>query len=424
MGSPSNGSAIGLASLGPQPEIEDLFVQIAESEAFYRAPVMRALLLYLWRHRGQPLSEYAIAVDVLKRSSDFDPKTDATVRVQVSRLRAKLDDFYEGEGLAIPLKLRVPLGGHELEWVCEAPQSAPPATLKTVPKGYWGALVGLAALALVFGSLSIVLLLQNRSMKAAMLAAPAPLPRLWQSFLASGKSTIIVVPSPVHFAWPDHNVYLRDLMVSEFSDWQSSPFVRGFAEKLGPPTLLQPYVGALDMSAGIKLLQYLQKHAQAVELIESRNFEADSYRGKDSIFVGLPRNTGYLKPMLERTNFYLAGATTTSPAIVRTRSPRAGEPTEYRRMQYGVDRRTDPGIVVLTPASPEGTRSLLLIGANPSTLTSVLVARDGLKLLDEQWVKAGSPDGWEAVVQAEIFRNKVLRAWPVALRPLPATFWK
>jgi DNA-binding response OmpR family regulator len=55
---------------------------------------MRSLLLYLWKHQGEPISEYAIAVDALGRSPDFDPKADSTVRVQVARLRTKLKDFY------------------------------------------------------------------------------------------------------------------------------------------------------------------------------------------------------------------------------------------------------------------------------------------------------------------------------------------
>jgi hypothetical protein len=49
------------------------------------------------------ISEYAVATDALGRRIDFDPKTDASVRVQISRLRRKLKDFYETEGA--PMRL-------------------------------------------------------------------------------------------------------------------------------------------------------------------------------------------------------------------------------------------------------------------------------------------------------------------------------
>ena len=74
----------------PDKALDDLIGQVADSETFRTAPVMRSLLLYLWKNQGEQISEYAIAVDALGRSPEFDPKTDSTVRVQVARLRTKL----------------------------------------------------------------------------------------------------------------------------------------------------------------------------------------------------------------------------------------------------------------------------------------------------------------------------------------------
>src|SRR6266436_7605817 len=95
----AKGSARGSAH-----EHDDLIRQVADSETFRSAPTMRALLLYLWEHQGEPMSEYAIATEGLGRSPDFEPKLDSTVRVQVARLRTKLKDFYEA-GDAFPLRL-------------------------------------------------------------------------------------------------------------------------------------------------------------------------------------------------------------------------------------------------------------------------------------------------------------------------------
>jgi hypothetical protein len=135
----------------------------------------------------------------------------------------------------------------------------------------------------------------------------------------------------------------------------------------------------------------------------------------------MPRTAGYLNKMLERTNFYIAQV---SPDLVRNRNPRPGEPAEFREESYSADRRLAPALIILLPARPEQTRMLLLLGRNLTSLTSVLVSLEGLKLLDEQWAKNGSPDAWEVVIQAEIYRDTILKTTPVAFRAVPATFWK
>jgi hypothetical protein len=92
-------------------------------------------------------------------------------------------------------------------------------------------------------------------------------------------------------------------------------------------------------------------------------------------------------------------------------------------VSYSADRRIAPAIIILLPPRPERTRMLLLLGRNLTSITSVLVSLEGLKLLDDQWAKSGSPDAWEIVIQAEIYRDTILKTTPVACRSIPATFW-
>jgi hypothetical protein len=377
---------------------------------------MRTLLVYLWEHRGESISEYAIATEALGRSPDFDPKLDSTVRVQVARLRTKLKEFYETGG-AFPLRLSLPLGRHELHWVYQPPQKPRTSILSTLPKRYvWG--TGLTMLILV--SVCAALLVQIRSLKASLPSPANPTPRFWQSFLMPGKSTTIVVPSPTYFFWPSRQVYIRDLQISDFPNWPTSPFLKEMADKWGTPELAQSYVGAMEMTAGIRLLQYLEKDGQQVRLTESRRFPAESFAAQNTIFLGMPRTAGYLNKMLEKTNFYIARV---SPDVVRNRNPKPGEAAEYQEVSYSSERRVAPAIIILLPARPEHTRTLLLLGRNLTSITSLLVSLEGLKLLDEQWVRSGSPDAWEVVIQAEIYRDTILKTTPVACRPIPATFW-
>lgn len=45
------------------------------------------------------LKEFSLGHDVFDRGEEYDPRTDAIVRVEAKRLRKKLRAYYEGEGL-------------------------------------------------------------------------------------------------------------------------------------------------------------------------------------------------------------------------------------------------------------------------------------------------------------------------------------
>src|SRR5690242_3886412 len=170
-------------------DLEVLFNQIIDSEIFRAAPMMRNLLSYLWQHRKEPLSEYAIATDALGRRADFNPKIDATVRVEIARLRRKLKEFYESREGPFPLVVSVPLGGHELHWVyTSSPNSisfSEPAVPKSAPRMVRIPLaisLGLACFGALLCFICVVLLVQNRGLRASN-SREQSTPRFWQSFI-------------------------------------------------------------------------------------------------------------------------------------------------------------------------------------------------------------------------------------------------
>lgn len=83
--------------------------RILADPAFQRAPILRKLLRYLRDETIQAdrrsLSQFAIAVDGLGRNEDYDKATESYPRVQISRLRKTLADYYRrklpGEGFCV-----------------------------------------------------------------------------------------------------------------------------------------------------------------------------------------------------------------------------------------------------------------------------------------------------------------------------------
>ena len=90
--------------------------RVLASDVFRRSPGLSELLGYLADHAvregSDPVTEYAIAQDVLSRGSGFDPKTDPTVRVRIKRLRGALNRYYADHPDGA--RLAVPPGGYDL----------------------------------------------------------------------------------------------------------------------------------------------------------------------------------------------------------------------------------------------------------------------------------------------------------------------
>ena len=87
---------------------------ILHGKAFSHSSSLRQALEFIVRTSLssplEPIKEYTIATEVLGRTGDFDPKADNIVRVQMHRLREKLDEYYLTEGREEPIRIVIPLG--------------------------------------------------------------------------------------------------------------------------------------------------------------------------------------------------------------------------------------------------------------------------------------------------------------------------
>lgn len=103
--------------MGMEPEeIRDQLERMLASQTFAASPRLRTFLRYvvdrtLAGEAGQ-LKEYAIGADVFERGTEYDPRIDSIVRVEAGRLRAKLDEYYGGEGAVDPVIVRIPRGSY------------------------------------------------------------------------------------------------------------------------------------------------------------------------------------------------------------------------------------------------------------------------------------------------------------------------
>ncbi len=88
--------------------------RVLQSNTLRNSPTLQQLLQFLGTRGldGNPegLKEYTIGVEAFGRKPDFDPKTDTIVRVQTHRLRQKLKEYYEQEGIRDHILIEIPKG--------------------------------------------------------------------------------------------------------------------------------------------------------------------------------------------------------------------------------------------------------------------------------------------------------------------------
>ncbi|TIW45138.1 MAG: hypothetical protein E5V61_15670, partial [Mesorhizobium sp.] len=98
------------------PAVRETLERLLASETFGRSERARKLLRYLVEREqageADRLKGFSIAMDVFGRDGDFDPSTDAVVRVQAGRLRELLQQYFANEGVAEPVRIAIPRGGY------------------------------------------------------------------------------------------------------------------------------------------------------------------------------------------------------------------------------------------------------------------------------------------------------------------------
>jgi len=103
---------------------------VLERESFRESDRHRRLLEFLVEStlagKAKELKEFVIAAEVWGRDVSFDPRIHSTVRVEVGRLRTRLERYYTAEGAGDALRFRIPTGGYAVVFVgSEAVQERP-----------------------------------------------------------------------------------------------------------------------------------------------------------------------------------------------------------------------------------------------------------------------------------------------------------
>jgi TolB-like protein/Flp pilus assembly protein TadD len=140
----------------PAVSSEAILLQLAKilaSPVFQGAERSTKLLRYLVEQtangHADGLKEYTLGAEALGKGSSFDPRTDTIVRAEATRLRNRLEKYYDAEGRADPIVISLPRGSY----VPRFQEQIPPAAedVETSEERKLPPPARLSRLALVFG---------------------------------------------------------------------------------------------------------------------------------------------------------------------------------------------------------------------------------------------------------------------------------
>src|SRR6201993_2640436 len=175
-----------------------------------RSPARHAV-----EHPGIPLKEYQIATEEFGRPPDFDPAVDSMVRVQAGRLRAKLLEYYAGEGTADPVRIELPKGTYTLAFHKRdsasksdrhphpSPEHSHPVN-EPVPRAW---LLSVVVLSILLAGSLLALFLTRKTTPTTFAGdvkpAPAAFQTFWKPFLTGPEEPWVVFSNAAFVGRPE-----------------------------------------------------------------------------------------------------------------------------------------------------------------------------------------------------------------------------
>jgi hypothetical protein len=321
--------------------------RILASDTLHYSDVLRKLLRFLaektFAGEADDLKEYSVGLDALGKPSTYDPRQDAGVRLQASRLRQKLDDYYRNEGADDLLVIELPKGRFKLAWrfkavavplaaaVTPAPEvpgpAAPAVELPGLKK--WRSLaIGLAAVSLVLAMVTVWSLSQAWRARPAPSESTPELDALWSPFLSSAHHLIIAFANPlfVRFqrnAGPD--IVYHKIGNNSWEDALRSPEFSMLSQSLSNPPAKPTYnmVERSQLVSAFVAAQFFARRRSDISLARSGDLSWQQLADNDVIQFG-PLNIGE-----EHSALPVRPALVVDETGIRNLQPLAGEPPVY-----------------------------------------------------------------------------------------------
>jgi hypothetical protein len=350
------------ATAAHRPEFvqRELLGRILVSPTFTRSKRLSTLLTYVcdmtFKGRETEINEQRIGHAVFGRSEDYDSSVDGIVRTQASRLRQRLEFYFQNEGADESVRLVIPRGGYvpifeprssvsasaetppqlHLPTTTAPPLAIPPAELHHPTQWLPWMLCGLLLVA--------VALLGIRE-RHPSLAATVPQHPLWSHLLLKERPTLVVPADSGLVLF--HNISgqaidLNDYLQGKYraQPAQSMSFRPGATISEWLSNLAdRRYTSTVDLNAVDKLERLAQRYQGELQVRFSRDVRPNDLKSGNTVLFGASEANPWVELYERNMNFVFHNDYRVNVFSVINRSPNKGEPKQWDSARDDPQRR-------------------------------------------------------------------------------------
>ena len=338
--------------------------KVANSGVLHGSESLRKLLRYLAHHAiehpGTPLKEHQIATEEFGRPPDFDPAVDSMVRVQAGRLRAKLAEYYAGEGAEDTIRIELAKGAYALSFHHRQPGESHPELDRgleheshqppqaALPRAW---LFTTVALSILLAAALVALFVKNREISVAGArneeSAAISLQVFWKPFIHGPDEAWVVFSNAAFFGRPETGIrYYNPARDPADAIWDH---YTGVGEVLAVHDLDQVF-GALHRNLRVK---------------RGSLFSLDDAKNNDLIFVGSPSENLTLLEIPGSHEFVferMASGPRKGDLAVANVHPQAGEAEFYLASPSTAPLTEDYAVVAFVPGLNPDRSEMIIAG--------------------------------------------------------------
>jgi hypothetical protein len=338
----------------PASSFEDdprwLLVQrIAASSSFVSSPRLSTFLLYVSKQclvgASGSLNERSIGEVVFERSPGYDPRDDNIVRSHASRLRIRLQEYFEGEGASEELRVNIPRGsyvplfeqadsGLQATALQVSPsESALPeqdADAAQIAHRLWPWDSKTLAICLVLLAAAIATALTFAYHRFRLANQETPTHKLWsqmfrsdqQTIIAPADSSLVIATMMVGHQIPldqyAGGLYRQATVCVEPCDSRTVHHIEGAR-----------YTSMSDLEFAVKVTHLPEAILNRTEIRYVRDLELKDFKESNLILAGSQEADPWLSAISGKMNFVVHDDPTAGALRVENRQPKAGEENEY-----------------------------------------------------------------------------------------------
>jgi hypothetical protein len=389
------------------------------SRTLSRSAQLRSFLQYICEMdmagRGQELTEYQVAVEVLGRRKDMATSDDSSVRNRAYELRQRLERLYASEAPQAPVRIEIPRGGYVPHYVRFKPVI--PVEVVVVPQAVKrrfdyrlpGALA--AALFCLAGGWQL-------GRWSAQPNRPAVLVDAWGPLAESGGELAICIATNLHLLVRPHIEPTRlryrapDELYHLFAD--SRPLNPGETLYMEPASLSIPLQ---DSVAAFTLAKTRESLGGSYQILPEAEAPLASLHGRNAIIIGTPVNSIAATVLLKNQPFNIGFTSGDELVVIDQRKPAGQNEAYVGHFLNAPAESTLYGLLTVIPgadAAGHPKRTVLVAGTGSAGVQAVaefFSSPDRMRELKARFASAGLkdfPPEYQVVVRCRVMGGRLI----------------